>query len=53
MKTRIWIDTTTGTWGNATDLAIIELEEEDVSALANLSDLAIRTYGQEYGEPVR
>ena len=53
MRVRIWIDHTTGTWGQADDLVILELEEEDVSALADLSDTERRVYAQENGEPVR
>jgi hypothetical protein len=49
---KIWIDTDTGTWGNAFDMVLVDIEEEDLNALAELSDVERTAYGQKHGEPV-
>lgn len=46
----IWIDTTTGTWGNAADLVFLEVTESECEEhLYNASDSEISEYGHSRG----
>lgn len=51
---RIWIDTQSGTWGDADELVIIEAEDGPAAAmlvntLENMSDTDIQDYGDKWG----
>ena len=46
---KIYIDTTNGTWGSATDLRIIEVTDAE-SLLDQMNDSEIADYGLQYGE---
>lgn len=46
----IWIDTDTGTWGNAQDIVILDVDEVDLVDLGQMSDTDIIRFGQEHGD---
>lgn len=46
---RIWIDTTTGTWGDLGSLAIADIPEVGEEWMAVASDSEITDYARAYG----
>lgn len=49
---RIWVDTPTGTWGCIEDLMVLELDEDQISELDELSDVQRSAFAIEHGQPV-
>lgn len=47
---RIFIDVTTGTWGHADDLRIVDVDDTDI--FDQMADSSICAFGHENGERV-
>jgi hypothetical protein len=48
--TKVWIDTDTGTRGTTDHLVIVELDDDDMTVIDELSDVQRKVYGRKYGE---
>lgn len=47
---KIFIDTSTGTWGNAEDIVLVDADEGNLYALDRSSDSEIIGWGDEVGK---
>ncbi len=46
---RIWIDTDTGSWGDADNLVIMDATEAEVEEFQDMTDNDICNFGQDFG----
>lgn len=46
---KIWIDTKTGTWGDQSDLRLLELPEDELVFLDGMSDSELIEFGLKFG----
>jgi hypothetical protein len=51
--TTIWIDATSGTWGDAADLWILDVDEDTLDSLDHMTDFQISAFAVDHGSQVR
>jgi hypothetical protein len=51
--TTIWIDATSGTWGDAADLWILDVDEDTLDSLDHMTDFQISAFAVAHGRQVQ